>query len=138
MTWSDSLGKGCASSELANVQLPRPITMNITAVLNLMNTSICIGLTPISASAYDQLVSLRNTFDSIVPGGNYTPHITLAYYRPEPENPIDPTKLSDALNELTRTPRGKQITLNPAKLQYVHFSSMADYRIVGGLSKLTA
>lgn len=107
-----------------------PIRMTCVSVFNLLNTSIAIGLAPKSDLDHDRLTRARGKFAALVPSGPFTPHITLAYYRPEPAFPIRPDVLRSQLRSLTATVRDVEVDLQPEQLFILHFSSMADYWMV--------
>ena len=103
-----------------------------TSVFNLMNTSVAVGLVPVSDDDCERLHVARGIFDEIVPSGHFTPHITLAYYRPDATVPLTPALLSQTLETLTESVVGQTVTLTPALLRALHFSSMATYWDAGG------
>ena len=115
------------SSLVNSMHLPT-IELRITAVFNLMNTSISIGVVPATEVDYENLMAARRIFeaDSSEAPSPFTPHITLAYYRPNPEIAINPAELRMTLAELTEMLHGKRIALHRDLLMYVHFSSMAN------------
>lgn len=115
------------SNLLRSIPRSAAIELRITAVFNLMNTSIAVGVAPATAADYERLMAARRLFELPASEMPYTPHITLAYYRPNPKVAINPVELRDALAELTEMLRGKRIMLHRDLLQYVHFSSMASY-----------
>lgn len=98
-----------------------------TAVFNLMNTSIAIGLTPENRGEHQKLLHARTLFDEIVPSALYTPHVTLAYYRPEMPDPLSPDYLRATLAELSIEVKGKLVVLEPAKLFALRFDAMNRY-----------
>lgn len=104
-----------------------PISMTVNAVFNLMNTSAVIGLLPTTADDCERVLAARATFDSCVPSGAFTPHITLAYYRPDSPRPIDPSHYHALLKEFTGDYAGRIITCEPEKLAYTYFSDMCTY-----------
>lgn len=104
-----------------------PISMTVNAVFNLMNTSAVIGLVPATDEDCERALTARATFDSCVPSGAFTPHITLAYYRPDSPRPIDPSHYRALLEELTGAYAGKSITCEPERLAYTYFSDMRTY-----------
>lgn len=104
-----------------------PISMTVNAVFNLMNTSAVIGLVPTTDEDCERALTARATFDSCVPSGAFTPHITLAYYRPDSPQPIDPSHYRALLEELTDNYAGRIITCEPKRLAYAYFSDMCTY-----------
>ncbi|RRC96018.1 hypothetical protein [Schaalia canis] len=104
-----------------------PISMTVNAVFNLMNTSAVIGLVPTTDEDCERALTARATFDSCIPSGAFTPHITLAYYRPDSPRPIDPSHYRALLKELTGDYAGRIITCEPERLAYTYFSDMCTY-----------
>lgn len=103
------------------------VTMRATTVFNLTNTSISLGLIPDGDVEFETLLDARGAFDGINPPSAYTPHITLAYYRPDPPEPVDLNHLAGTLADLTRTVAGRTVTLPFEALHVAHFSDMATY-----------
>lgn len=103
------------------------VRMMCTAVFNLMNTSVALGVRAADEDEHRKLMAARAIFDEIIPGGVFTPHITLAYYRPEPPAPMSPPALRASLLELTQDCAGVDFTLDPSRLHVLHFDSMARY-----------
>ena len=98
-----------------------------TAVFNLMNTSVAIGLRAADQDEHRKLQAARHLFDKIVPSGQYTPHITLAYYRPSAPTLLPPEEFRDALKDLTEGLAGAPVVLEPDRLHAMCFSSMKEY-----------
>jgi len=90
-------------------------------------TSVVIGLRAADEDEHHKLLSARALFDEIVPSGPFTPHITLAYYRPTTPAPLEPERLRDALTELTGSVGGNPVVLAPERLHLLHFDSMSNY-----------
>ena len=103
------------------------ISMRVSAVFNMMNTSVCIGVLPASEKDHQRLMAARAIWGGVVPGGFFTPHLTLAYYRPEPAVPIVPAAFRETLADLTSQIEGYPLVLTPENLEYSYFSSMANY-----------
>lgn len=103
------------------------ISMRVNAVFNLMNTSVVIGLVPATEDDCERALTARATFDSCVPSAPFTPHITLAYYRPDSAHPIDPSHYRALLEELTASYASRTISCEPEKLSYAYFSDMCTY-----------
>ncbi|MBO0898726.1 hypothetical protein J1G42_01965 [Cellulomonas sp. zg-ZUI222] len=78
-----------------------------------------------------RLLAARALLDEIVPSGPFTPHVTLAYYRPAAASPVDPRHLARTLDRLTERVAGRLVTLAPERLRSTHFSTMATYWDVG-------
>lgn len=116
-----------AATCLRAAQALGPVTLTCTAVFNLVSMSIAIGLQPASDDNHERLHQARALFDPIVASKLFTPHITLAYYRPEQPSPIDVPALRKRLADLTDDIRGTEVALNPSRLHVLHFDSMAHY-----------
>lgn len=92
-----------------------------TAVFNLMDTSVAIGLRAADQDEHRKLQAARHLFDKIVPSGQYTPHITLAYYRPSAPILLPPEEFRDALKDLTEGLAGAPVVLEPDRLHAMCF-----------------
>lgn len=108
-----------------------PIRTVCTAVFNLVNTSIAIGLAPADEVEHHKLMRAHAFFDEIVAFGRYTPHITLAYYRPEPPAQLAVGELRQKLAELSARVKGRTVLLDPARLFALRFDSMSNYWHLG-------
>ena len=63
---------------------PSKIKMKATAVFNMTNTSLCLGLLPATDADFQSLFSLYELFDDLKKiGYPFTPHVTLAYFLPK-------------------------------------------------------
>lgn len=116
-----------ALSALRKASGAGPVLLECVAVFNLVSMSIAIGLQPASDDDHERLMRARGLFDAIVPSSVFTPHITLAYYRPEPQRPVDLDRLRVDLRDLTETMRGRLVTLEPERLHLLRFDTMANY-----------
>lgn len=103
------------------------IKMVCTTVFNLMNTSVVIGLSAATEHDHHKLMQARSLFDEIVPSGTFTPHITVAYYRPEAPVPLNPETLAATLEQLTLVLADFELELRPEHLYELKFDSMANY-----------
>lgn len=92
-----------------------------------MNTSIALGVLPSSDQDHDTLLSTRATFDTLAPASKYTPHITLAYYRPDPPCELDVRTLRETLLQLTSSVTESDLLVDLSALTVAHFSDMATY-----------
>ncbi|RRR26319.1 hypothetical protein EHS14_08380 [Schaalia georgiae] len=104
-----------------------PIRTMCTTVFNMMNTSIVIGVRAVDEEEHRKLLTARGLFDEIVPSGPFTPHITLAYYRPTMPAPLPPGEFRDALAQLTGRATGVPVVLAPERLHALRFDSMGNY-----------
>ncbi|MDO4900914.1 hypothetical protein [Actinomyces sp.] len=92
-----------------------------------MNTSVVVGIRAVDEAEHYKLLSVRALFDEIVPSGPFTPHITVAYYRPAAPTPLAPGALRTVLGDLTARIKGKPVVLAPERLHALHFDSMRNY-----------
>ncbi|WP_182112919.1 MULTISPECIES: hypothetical protein [unclassified Actinotalea] len=104
-----------------------PVDMRFTTVFNMVNTSVVVGLLPASEADCARLLAARALLDEIVPSGPFTPHVTLAYYRPAAAAPVDPRHLAETLDRLTERVAERPVTLAPERLRSTHFSTMATF-----------
>ena len=98
-----------------------------TAVFNMMNTSAVIGVRAVDEEDHRKLLMARGLFDEVVPSGPFTPHITVAYYRPAMPVPLPPGEFRDALARLTGRVTGFPVALAPERLHTLRFDSMGGY-----------
>ncbi|SDN76824.1 hypothetical protein SAMN05216355_11351 [Actinomyces ruminicola] len=112
---------------VARARAVGPIRTRCTAVFNLVNTSVVVGTRAVEEGEHHKLLSARALFDEIVPSGPFTPHITVAYYRPDAPIPLAPGALRAALSEFTVQISGKSVVLAPERLHALHFDSMSNY-----------
>ncbi|WP_281861326.1 hypothetical protein [Salana multivorans] len=116
-----------AATRLATACGLGPVRMRATTVFNLLNISVVVGLVPATPDDHARLVAGRALFDDLVRAPSFTPHVTLAYYRPDSDEPIDPDVLRATLDRLTGRVAGHELILDPSWLYVCHFSSMATY-----------
>lgn len=124
------LVEACAATAAELVARARaigPIRTRCTAVFNLVNTSVVVGIRAVDEREHHRLLSARALFDEILPSGPFTPHITLAYYRPEAPAALPPDELRATLRELTGAVGDRPVDLLPERLQALHFDSMSNY-----------
>lgn len=112
---------------VAEAQNIEPILTSCTTAFNLMNTSVVIGLIPADETEHEKLLRARRLFDEIRPSDPFTPHITLAYYRPDAAVPIMPQKFRSVLTDLSEMVANKPVPLKPELLYALRFDSMANY-----------
>ncbi|PHP53153.1 hypothetical protein [Actinomyces ruminis] len=120
-------GAATAVELVARARAIGPIHTTCTAVFNLVNTSVVVGLRAVDEAEHRKLLLARALFDEIVPSGPFTPHITGAYYRPAAPTPLVPGALRAALGELTKGIAGRPVVLAPERLHALHFDSMGNY-----------
>ncbi|MBW3070355.1 MULTISPECIES: hypothetical protein [unclassified Actinomyces] len=118
---------GKAAELVARARAVGPIRTRCTTVFNLVNTSVVVGIRAADEDEHRKLLSARALFDEIVPSGPFTPHITLAYYRPTAPTPLAPGALRAALSEFTARVTGTPVMLAPERLHVLHFDSMGNY-----------
>ena len=59
------------------------ISMRATALFNMVNTSVVLGLAPADRRSWKQLDEMYMALEQVVPlGYAMTPHITMAYFKP--------------------------------------------------------
>lgn len=98
----------------------KKIHLKATWVFNMVNTSIVLGLRPSDADSEAVLTELYEEFEKIKPlNYAYTPHITLAYYKP---GTYDPNLLNQVMKEIDL-----EITLDTKDLRLQHFENMNYY-----------
>ncbi|WP_258522256.1 2'-5' RNA ligase family protein [Actinomyces sp. Z5] len=128
MAVREGFGGAVKAAELvARARTIGPIRTRCTAVFSLMNTSVVVGIRAVDEGEHRKLLSARPLFDEIVPSGPFTPHITVAYYRPEAPTPLAPDALRAVLGELTARVTGTPVMLTPERLHVLHFDSMSNY-----------
>ena len=120
-------GAATAAELVARARAIGPIRTRCTAVFNLVNTSVVVGIRAVDEYEQRRLLSARALFDEILPAGPFTPHITLAYYRPEAPTALPPDELRATLGELTGAVADRPVDLLPERLHALHFDSMSNY-----------
>lgn len=99
------------------------IQMRGTWVFNMVNTSIVLGLEPVSEQGADCLSAMYRSLESVVPlGYALTPHITLAYFRPGVYGAEQLEKLRQVLK-----PAELSVKLELSKLVLQNFENMNHY-----------
>lgn len=106
------------------------LRMKTTWMFNMVNMSIVLGLTPSDAESYRILDRLYCSFEEITPlGYAFTPHITLAYFRPGIYGEKALAKLRDFLHSVEM-----EISLEPQNLVIQNFTDMNTYRTISDSS----
>lgn len=101
-----------------------PLRMQTTWLFNMVNTSIVLGLEPADARSWKQLDGMYMALEQVVPLGHaMTPHITMAYYRPDVYTVYDRHCLKKALH-----PVQLELTLKMEDLVLQEFTDMNHYR----------
>ena len=110
------------------------IKMKTTCVLNMVNTSLVLGLIPKTEEDYHKLMKLYQMIECVhkLPYP-FTPHITLAYYSKAGISGEDIKKLEEVINELNK--ESFEIVLSTDMLFYQKFVSMNEYFNIMGLVK---
>lgn len=103
------------------------MAFTVNAVFNLMNTSVCLGLVPASRDDHEAVMSIRRSLADLVPVPAFTPHITLAYYRGDSGNPLDPGALRDWLERATACLEGREIIVHAQDITLALFTDMNSY-----------
>ncbi len=102
------------------------IDMETTCVFNMVNTSLVLGLIPKSKTDYDKLMQLYMLVDSIKPlPYQFTPHITLAYYRRDEVNREKLDGIEKMINYLNKF--HFDISLSTQHLYYQKFTDMNSF-----------
>lgn len=108
-------------------QFTTPIFMRPTWIFNMVNTSVVMGLEPEDEVSFQQLAAMYELFQGVVAlPYPFTPHITLAYYKPgryDCECLKDLRKAFQKLNERT----WPAMCLEMFQLVYQEFSDMNHY-----------
>ena len=122
-----------ALSVLSEVRtgLTAPICMRPTWVFSMVNTSIVLGLEPMTEEDCTRLMAAYERFHEVVPLAYpyLTPHITLAYYRPADFGEEQLARLRGVLARLSGAEK-PVIELRAEDLVYQEFGSMNRYRTV--------
>jgi len=127
-TLADAMAENAAKVKTLFKDLPRQtIRLRSKAIFNMVNTSLVLGLYPADEEEYRKLMALYALFDEVrqLPYP-FTPHITLAYFRPKGFDIRSARKLEAIVNSLNE--QEFAVTLDTRNLTYQHFSSMNDYR----------
>ena len=100
-----------------------PIAMRGTWTFNMVNTSVVLGLAPVSAEGRERLAGMYRALEAAAPlGYALTPHITLAYFRPGEYGPGEVARLRAALG-----PAGVEVELRAENLVLQRFTDMNSY-----------
>lgn len=103
-----------------------PLKMEATWLFNMVNTSIVLGLAPADQDSGKRLDEMYLALNSVVPLKHaLTPHITMAYYRPDTYTAYDLNCLKAALH-----PVNLQITLRMEDLVLQNFTDMNSYHTI--------
>lgn len=99
------------------------ICMETTCVFNMVNTSLVLGLKPKSQLDYDKLMSLYMFVEDVHQlSYQFTPHITLAYFRNNNLAHSELTEIERVVNDLNTM--HFDITISTSRLYYQRFVSM--------------
>ena len=103
------------------------VRLHTTALFNMVNTSMVLGLAPADEKSCGRLMAYYETLqEAVCLNCPLTPHVTLAYFRPGVIAAEWVEKLRDAVDEIGR--REKIFMELPAKaLEYQLFSDMNHY-----------
>ena len=109
------------------------ITMRTNFVIDMNCTSIVLALKPLDEAEYLKLMKLYEVFDQVrMLSYKLTPHVTLAYYRPEGFDKTSLENLTCLVRELNRK---YYFEFALGDLLYQRFASMNHYTTVFNLSK---
>ncbi|MBR4027628.1 MAG: hypothetical protein IKJ01_08790 [Lachnospiraceae bacterium] len=121
--------KEVAKSILQEIQNENasPIKVRVVSALNMVNTSVVLGLEPADDASCLRLMELYERFQPVV-RLNYalTLHITLAYYKPGTYSYEQKNKLAQVFTQL-REENAQEFYLDEKQLVYQWFSDMNNY-----------
>ena len=112
-------------------EMTAPIRMRPTWAFSMVNTSIVLGLEPMTEDDCTRLMTAYERFHEVTPLSYpyLTPHITLAYYRPAEFGEEQLMRLRGVLARLSGAQK-PVIELRAEDLVYQEFGSMNRYRTV--------
>jgi len=104
------------------------IRVRMSYVFNMNNTSIVAGVVPADDIEYQKLMDVYEMFDVLCPLGHYfTPHVTLAYYKPQKLEAWQVKIMDDVVKWLSE--RRCEMVLDAKRLHYARFSDMNRYEL---------
>lgn len=114
---------------------PKPVEMRAKWIFSMMHTSVLLGLLPADEENCRRLLGMYECFHDVVPlkWPYLTPHITLAYYRPEDFPFEDLQKLRSVLDEYNQSKPDFTFRLLPERLVYQEFDDMNSYYTIEGI-----
>ncbi len=102
------------------------IRMKSSFIFNMVGASLVVGLYPADEREYEKLMKLYEKIDSVRSlSYPFTPHITLAYFRPTGFDRSFARQLENAVNLLNE--QSIELTLDTDKLYYQKFTDMNSY-----------
>ena len=115
----------------------KPIQMRTNNIINMVNTSLVLALSPSSEDDYKRLMNLYELFDNVreLPYP-LTPHVTLAYYNHNGFNANLAEKLKGIVGRLNTMPF--DLSISPNSLKYQTFTDMNHYKNVIHFSDILA
>ena len=101
-----------------------PVQMQSTALFPMVRTSVVLGFVPSDPTGWEKLCGHYERLERLAPlGYPWTPHVTLAYFRPGRYAPAQRNGLRQAMADWEN--RGPlALTLAPQALEYQCFSDM--------------
>ena len=103
----------------------------------MVNTSLVLGLYPVSEEEYIKLIELYFMFDDVKKlDYPLTPHITLAYYNVEGFDAKSARRLENIVRELNAN--DMEIEMDVSELYYQKFLSMNEYINIVNIGKFFA
>ena len=100
-----------------------PLHLKATWLFNMVNTGIVLGLEPADEDAWHRLSEMYKALEAVVPlGYAWTPHITMAYFKPNSYSQFELDYLKRALG-----PVELAVELRLENLVYREFSDMNHY-----------
>lgn len=112
---------------IQKMEMDSRIYMETTCVFNMASTSIVLGLKPVDENSCNKLMMLYEMFQKVI-SLNYplTPHITLAYFKPDQYRAVELNSLRNVIGQLNNWQKQK-VVLDIKKLCYMEFSDMNHY-----------
>ncbi len=119
--------------QIQKMDFPK-IKVEPVAMYNMNSTSVVLGFEAVSKEDHENLMMLYELFQSIVTLKEYTPHVTLGYFRygKHKEAKISPLKnlmkfVNESIKQMKEAGMDLTIELDVKDLRYQYFSSMNCY-----------
>lgn len=107
---------------------PRPIRLRPTNLISMVGRSVVLLFEPATDADCMALTDMYRRFDAVVPlPYALTPHVTLAYYKPQAIADRDARALGEAFGRILRAHPLSEIALETGWLDHRCFTSMASY-----------
>ena len=116
----------CRVIEGIRKDYPRKIMMRTVTTMNMVNSSVVVGLVPDSEEDFAALIDMHSRLDAIYPlSYGLTPHITLGYYKPG----VYPEEIWKGLRGVFKVME-QHFYLDTASLVFQRFSDMEHYETI--------